>query len=315
MDSIVSIESFLFDFLSNYAIILKLIYKHSDCQSKMQKIKGSKFYKVINGLLTVVSEKRIDTYSAGAAFYIFISFVPFILILLSTVKYLPFTKQDLVMFIEEMLPAEQSGLINYVIDEMYAQGVGVLSISILAALWASAKGVLGITKGLNEVFGAKDAGNYLYVRTKSAICTLLLMLGMILMLVISVFGNTITSIVRRYVIIPSRITGILAAKDIIMFFVLFVLFMFFFCVLPARKISVRSQIYGAAGAGLLWILFTKLFSFYLSTFNGYSMYGSFAIILIIGVWLYVGMYIMFMGALANELIASRKGRIYEGSNQ
>ena len=281
----------------------------------MQKIRESKLFRNLSGLLSVISEKRIDTYSAGAAFYIFISFVPFIVILLSTVKYLPFTKQDLLGFIEDMLPAEQSGVITYVIDEMYSQGIGVLSVSILAVLWASAKGVLGITKGLNEIFGVRDAGNYLYVRAKSAVCTLFLMLGMILMLVISVFGNTITSIVRRFVIIPEHITSILAVKNIIMFFVLFVLFMFFFCVLPAKKISIRSQVIGAAGAGFLWILFTKLFSFYLSTFNGYSMYGSFAIILIIGVWLYVGMYIMFMGALSNELMASRKGRVYEGSNQ
>lgn len=281
----------------------------------MQKIRESKIFRELNRLFTVVSEKRIDTYSAGAAFYIFISFVPFILILLSTVKYLPFTKQDLLAFVENMLPSEQSGIVTYVIDEMYAQGIGVLSVSILAAIWASAKGVLGITKGLNEIFGVRDAGNYLYVRAKSAVCTLFLMLGMILMLVISVFGNAITSIVRKYVMIPHHITNILAAKNIIMLFVLFVLFMFFFCALPAKKISIKSQVLGAALAAVLWILFTKLFSFYLSTFNGYSMYGSFAIILIIGVWLYVGMYIMFMGALTNEIIASRKGRIYEGSNQ
>ena len=274
-----------------------------------------KIFLELKRLLSLLSEKRIDTYSAGAAFYIFISFVPFILILLSTVKYLPFTKQDLLAVVENILPSEQSGIVTYVIDEMYSQGIGVLSVSILAAVWASARGVLGISKGLNEIVGVKDAGNYLYMRAKSAICTILLMLGMILMLVISVFGNTITSIVRRFVMIPAHITNILAVKNIIMFFVLFILFMFFFCALPARKISIRSQVWGAAGAGFFWILFTKLFSFYLSTFDGYSMYGSFAIILIIGVWLYVGMYIMFMGALANELIASRKGRIYEGSNQ
>ena len=83
--------------------------------------------------------------------------------------------------------------------------------------------------------------------------------------------------------------------------------MFFFTLLPNRKLSIKSQIPGAAGASFLWILFTKLFSFYLSTFNGYSMYGSFAVILVTGVWLYAGMYIMFMGALVNVYLASRKG--------
>ena len=83
--------------------------------------------------------------------------------------------------------------------------------------------------------------------------------------------------------------------------------MFFFCILPAKKNRPRTQLIGAAASSLIWILFTKLFSAYLSTFNGYSMYGSFAVILVIGVWLYAGMYIMFMGALVNQMIASRKG--------
>ena len=281
----------------------------------MKKIKESKIYRELKQFIYIASDKRLDSYSAGAAFYIFISFVPFILILLSTIKYLPFTKEDLLLFIEDILPGERDYFISYIIDELYRQGIGVLSISIFAAIWASGRGVLGITKGMNEIFDAKDPRNYLIVRARSAVFTVFLMISIILLLVLSVFGNTITTIVRQYITIPERISGILEVKNSIMFLVLFILFMFFYCVLPAKRIRAGSQILGAAGASLLWILFTKLFSFYLSTFNGYSMYGSFAIILILGIWLYTGMYIMFMGALANVVIASRKGKSYERPNK
>ena len=273
----------------------------------LRKIKESRPVKYLTEFLPLLSEKRIDTYSAGAAFYIFMSFIPYTLILLSTIKYLPFTKEDLLGFANDFLPMDLNSLRVYIIDELYQKGIGILSVSIIAAVWASAKGVLGITKGLNEIMNARDPRNYLYVRTRSMICTLLLMLGMLLLLVISVFGNTITSIVKRHVVIPAGIVNLLEIRNVIMFFVLTILFLFFFCVLPAKKIRISSQLPGAAISSLVWILFTKLFSFYLSTFNGYSMYGSFAVILVMGVWLYTGMYIMFMGALANEIIASRKG--------
>ena len=40
------------------------------------------------------------------------------------------------------------------------------------------------------------------------------------------------------------------------------------------------------------------------------MYGSFAVILVIGIWLYVGMYFMFLGALLNLYIESvREGKV------
>ena len=279
------------------------------------KIKGSKLYKDLIGFADVLTEKRIDTYSAGTSFYIFMSFIPYLLIVLTTIKYLPFSKQDLLEFINDFIPADTSGIIESIIDEMYTHGIGTLSVSIVAAIWASAKGVLGITKGLNDIFDVGEKKNYIYLRTRSAICTLLLMLGMILMLVISVFGNTITGIVNRHVVIPQRIISLLDLKNLIMFFVLFIVFLFFFCVLPAKKIKIRSQVWGAALSSLLWILFTKLFSFYLSTFSGYSMYGSFAVIIVIGVWLYTGMYIMFMGALINEMMASRKGKDNERQDQ
>ncbi len=274
----------------------------------IQNIKGSRPVRYLTDLMRIIGEKRIDTYSAGTAFYIFMSFIPYSLILLSTVKYLPFSKEDLLAFADSVLPMDLGGLMVYIIDELYRNGIGILSISVIAAIWASAKGIFGITKGLNEIVDAKDVQNFIKVRIKSMICTLLLMLGMILLLVISVFGNTITSIVKRYVDIPGNISNLLEARDLIMFFVLTALFLFFFCALPAKKIKVSEQLPGAAFASFVWIMFTKLFSLYLSSFHGYSMYGSFAVVLVIGIWLYTGMYIMFMGALINELRASRKGK-------
>ena len=274
------------------------------------RIRTSRFYRCLSRFGKVTSDKKIDVYSATAAFYIYMSFIPFLLILLSTIKYLPFTKSDLLTFIDGVLPVELNSMMIYIIDELYSRGIGTLSVSIVAAIWASAKGVFGITKGLNEITGVKEKRSDLFFRARSAITTVFLMLGMILMLVISVFGNMITNVVSRYVTIPHALSSLIEVKNIIMFAVLFILYMFFYCVLPYRKIRILSQIYGAAAASLLWILFTKIFSLYLSTFTGYSMYGSFAVILVIGIWLYVGMYLMFLGALLNLYIESvREGKV------
>ena len=279
------------------------------------KEKAAKAYAKVKAILVIASEKRIDTYSACAAFYIFMSFIPFLLIMLSVIKYLPFSKQDLLAFIDGILPIDLNSIIVFMIDELYNRGIGVLSLSIVAALWASAKGVFGIAKGLNEIAGTRGVRNYFYVRTRSAICTIALMMVMVLMLVISVFGNPIISLVTKRVVIPDAIAGLISFRNMIMYAVLFGLFMFLYCVLPDKKVRVRTQIKGAALSSLLWILFTKLFSLYLSSFRSYSMYGSFAVVLVIGIWLYTGMYIMFMGALMNELAASRKGLENEGKDQ
>ncbi len=274
-----------------------------------------KLYHKVRDFFTDAADKRIDIYSACAAFYIFMSFIPFTLIMLSLIKYLPFSKQDLLDFIDTVLPIDLNEIIVFIIDELYNRGIGILSISVIATVWASAKGVFGITKGLNEIHGLSGEKSNVYLRVRSAICTVSLMMAMVLMLIISVFGNGIISIVTRHVVIPDEIVSIIAVRNIIMFCVLFLLFLFLFCVLPAKKIRLRTQIIGAALSSAIWIGFTKIFSFYLSTFNGYSMYGGFAVILVIGIWLYGGMYIMFMGAMVNEAISSRKGLKNETTDQ
>ena len=280
------------------------------------KIKENKIYKELTGFIALCGKKRLDTYSAATAFYVFMSLIPFLLIILSTIKYLPFSKQDFLRIITDLMPGDSHTIITYIIDEMYEHGIGALSVSIFAALWASAKGVFGIAKGLNDIFEVnKERTGYWYTRIRSAVCTMLLMFGMVLMLVISVFGNTIINIVNSRIAIPPTVINLLEAKNIIMFAVLFTVFMFFFCVLPGQRMQIASQVLVAAAAAFIWIMFTKIFSFYLSTFKGYSMYGSFAVVIITGVWVYAGMYIMFMGALFNKVTASRKGNDYERQDQ
>ena len=114
-------------------------------------IKQSKEYRKVADFMLVAGKKRIDVYSASAAFYILMSFIPYVLIILSTIKYLPFTRDDLLKFINEILPLDINRLVVNIIDELYSGGIGVLSISIIAAVWASAKGIYAITKGLNEI--------------------------------------------------------------------------------------------------------------------------------------------------------------------
>ena len=279
------------------------------------KIKESKAYKTLMALATLMADKRIDIYSACSAFYIFISFIPFVFILLSTVKYLPFSKQDLLYFMGGILPEEPYRLIEGIIEELYERGIGTLSLSIITAIWASAKGVLGITKGLNEINDVKGGKNFLYLRARSTVCTLLFMIGMILMLVVSAFSNTILLVMKRFMIHIPTISGFGQFRNILMFSALFMIFMFLYCVLPDRRINVIAQIPGAVWSAFVWTVFSRLFSLFLSTFKGYSMYGGFAVVLVTGVWLYTGMYIMFMGACINVFAASRKGKEYEGKDQ
>lgn len=247
-----------------------------------------------------LKKNHVDVYSASAAFFIFVSFIPFLLVLLTLIPYTPITKADLLSAIVELLPSEMDALGINIIDELYGKSPAILSISAVTAIWSAARGVQAITKGLNDISGVDETRNYFIMRIWSAFYTLFLIVAVVLMLVGGVFGRRIHVFIERYFYdFPVTVKTIFGYRDIIMITVLFLLFLFLYTVLPAQKMKMKKQVPGAIFAALGWWIFSGLFSMYTMHYNSYSMYGSLATVIVMLLWLYVGMYIMFLGAQIN----------------
>ena len=94
--------------------------------------------------------------------------------------------------------------------------------------------------------------------------------------------------------------------------ILFVFFLAIYAVLPFRRLSVKSQIPGAAFASVGWALFSTAFSIYFRYFKNFTVtYGSLAAVILMMLWLYFCICILFMGAEINwwwELHAPYRSR-------
>ena len=268
----------------------------------------------IQGFAKRVTSNRLSVYAACTAFYIFISFIPFLMIILALIPYLPFNRADFTKMLLDFVPKDYDYVVTGLIEDLYLNNTKALWASLIALFWASGRGVLGITQGLNEIEGVTESRNFIYMRIRSGIYTLALAFGMLFTLLLSVFGTTLLNIINNFLHLPDVLINILEYRNFFVFGVLVAMFVFFFTVLPNKKMKVKSQLPGAFIAALIWWGFTRLFSFWISTFKSYTMYGSFAIVIIVGIWLYTGMYIMFMGALLNNMAASKKGNKNERQN-
>jgi membrane protein len=59
--------------------------------------------------------------------------------------------------------------------------------------------------------------------------------------------------------------------------------------------------YGAIICGILWVLASVLFSYYVSNFGSYDKaYGSFAAVIILQFWLFISAFILLLGAEINS---------------
>ena len=86
-------------------------------------------------------EDEITVYAAQASFFIVLSAVPFIMLLLSLIHFIPaINKSDLMNILTRMLPDMLDALVISIVDDLYTKSPAtVVSISAVAAIWSAEK--------------------------------------------------------------------------------------------------------------------------------------------------------------------------------
>lgn len=251
-------------------------------------------------IMSNLSSFQLDVYSSGAAFFIFISVIPFIMIVLYIITHTSISQPDIVSFLESYMPADFELVLITIINDIFNRSKAVLPLSIIACIWSSSRGIMAITKGLNKINYVEETRNYFLVRILSSLYTVFLVAGVLIMITLGAFGRRIFHIISsEYDEIHYLISMLFNNSDLILLVVVFIMFMFMYIVLPARHIAFKRQIPGALIAAVIWILFTRLFSYYINNYNAYSIYGSLAFVIVFLVWIYAGIYFMFIGAWIN----------------
>ena len=258
----------------------------------------------IKNITDKIAEDHISAYAAQSAFFIMLSLVPILLLLMTLVRFTPITQADIMAAAYELFPKTVSSTIISIVNEVYSQTGTTISVSLLVALWSAGKGVLAISNGLNTIRGQLETRNYIFLRLRAAIYTVLFLLAIILSLVFLGFGNSISMLVNKYVPVFQYVMDfIIETRTIIMILALIVFSLSIYMFLPNKRRRLRSQLPGAIFTAFGWTLASFIFSVYMDIFKGFSnMYGSLTTIVIIMLWLYFCMYVMLLGGEMNDLL-------------
>lgn len=202
-------------------------------------------------------------------------------------------------------------MVESFISESYEKsGVALISITAVSTLWAASIGVHALVSGLNIVFNEHETRNFLILRFMSMIYTLLLMALLLSCLVVFVFGNTIVGWLSGFIpwmfeIAPLFMSFRLAVGIV----VLAIFFVVMYTVIPARKTKLITQIPGALVSAVGWVGFSTVFSYYYENIANYSyIYSSLSVLVFFMLWLFICIYILFIGAEVNRCIEERKER-------
>ena len=278
-----------------------------------------KFIKIMTGFMNRMAQDHVSAFAAQAAFFILMSFVPFLMLLLPLVTYVSITKDMVVEMILQVMPdaGDFRSFLLSIIQEVYDKSTAVVPISAIFTLWSAGKGLQGLTNGVNAIYHVKETRNYVVTRIRSALYTLVFILAVIGSLILLVFGNSIQKLLTRYIPALARVTAyIIGMRTAVSLVVLALIFLMIYKFLPNRKTSFRSQVPGAVISAVAWSLFSLGFSVYLDYYDGfYNMYGSLTKIILILLWLYICMYIVLIGAEINAYFEERLRRLHRVASE
>lgn len=256
-----------------------------------------------------VGKNHIGAYAAQSAYFLMLSLIPFILLLLGIIQYTPVTKADVMTAMVLVFPEKSmQNFIVGIVNEVYNQSRTIIPITAITALWSAGKGVLAINTGLNCVYNTKETRNYIFLRIRASFYIIMFLLAIVTGLVLSVFGNDISLFLcEHFPFFEDTIMLILESRTIITFSGWFIFALVVYRFLPNRKGKIWKHIPGAVFTAVIFLIISFGFSAYLALFHSFQgLYGSMAAIILVMLWLYFCMYAVLLGGLLNSLLWTRK---------
>lgn len=250
----------------------------------------------------------VSTLAAGTSFFMILSIFPLLMLVLSLLRYLPWTLQDLLNMLATVLPEPLMGTAGALMRELYTSNLlAVVSVTVLVALWSASRGVFGIINGINTILGSDEHRSYLRRRLTAILYTFLMIIALFLTLGLQVFGRTLLSLIdRRDIRILEAIAQLIQQRNLFTMAMLTLLFTAIYAFFPAKHMRLRHVFPPALLTAIGWLIFSYLFSIYVEYGGGSRFYGSMTTVILGMLWLYICMCMLFWGGVLCRLAVENR---------
>ena len=253
-----------------------------------------------------VRNLHITTYAGYAGYFIILSLFPTLVLILGLLRYTALKPVDLMDFLGGFLPSALQGYAWNLISDSYSNTTRtVVSVSALATLWSAGKGIYGLMRGLNRIYGVTEHRGWLRTRMLCAVYMVLFLLVLLLTMALHIFGVTLVQFLQHR---GGRLswlgTELLGLRYFLLVTLQTLLFAAAFMYLPDRKNRFLESLPGALFGSFGWMSISGLFSVYVARFSGYSsIFGPVYTLALAMLWLYLCVCALFFGGVLNRWLA------------
>ena len=155
------------------------------------------FHKAID-VSEEVGKDHVGAYAAQSAYFFMLCMIPIILLLLTLVQFTPVTKADVMTAVVQVFPSSVDSLIVSIVNQVYNQSMGIICDGAGGSV-VGGQGRAGHDKRTELYLRLPRDAKLCLLRIRSTIYTVLFIVVILLLLVVSVFGNTLNIFITGHV--------------------------------------------------------------------------------------------------------------------
>lgn len=272
---------------------------------------------LIKAFLHFYKESDSELTSVAVAYYWLISIFPLIMIAVNILPYFQIPISNFLIALKEFLPDSMFEVIEKIVREVLTQpSTGLLSFSVLSALWTFSKSMDFLQKAFNKAYGVAKNRGLIRHQLISLLVSFGLQVLFALALFLSMFGQMLLNFLKNYWQSDSILFDYL--QDFtgpIIYILLFAILVMLYYFLPNVKVtSIRYILPGSIFVLVTLMLFLNIFSTSINTYVNHLVdvrFFSSIIVVVIMFWFILIAKILILGAVINASVLSLEDPRYK----
>lgn len=267
-------------------------------------------YDAVDEFFGGMGSRRITTYSAACAYYLFMSLVPVIMLLVSVLQYTPLTRDVVLEAVADYVPESLYEIVDYIVTSIYNGGRVALTVSILLTLWSASACMKALLRGMDSVYDAERREDYLRFSLRACFYMVIFVFILLLSFFVMVYGGQILDLIEDSMPANHSLDFLFTLAKHLRFLIILALLALVFSLLykwmPAKNLKYRRQLPGAVFSAVVWAAFSFIFSFYVSLSDKFGAYGYIGTIMVAMIWIFYCFYFLLMGGFINHYIEMKR---------
>jgi membrane protein len=262
-----------------------------------------------------IKDDDLTGLAAELAYRFFLALFPFLLFLAALGGFIARAvgvenpSQQVLDLFGDRLPADAASIVRTQVEAVVnSSGAGLISISILGAIWAASGGVGALMKAINRAYDVPESRPFWKKTLISVAVTLFGGLAILIAVSLSLAVQVYAADIADGLGFGGAFTLLLQISRFpILFAVLLAAVALVYWLAPNTGMPFKWVTPGAVFFAAGWLIATVLFGIYVANFSSYNAtYGTLGGVVVLMLWFYISSLVMLAGAELNAVIDEQK---------